>query len=57
MQVYKLFVVAWRLIDVVREGQKLNRMTSMLLSHPDFESFCSDNNRAQNETEESVYNG
>ena len=57
MQVYKLFVVAWRLIDVVREGQKLNKITSMLLSHPDFESFCSDNNRAQNETEESVYNG
>ena len=62
MQVYKLFVVAWRLIDVVREGQKLNKMTSMLLSHPDFESFCSEqlgfghcNNRAQNETEESVY--
>ena len=32
--------VAWRLIDVVREGQKLNKMTSMLLSHPGFESVC-----------------
>ena len=32
--------VAWRLIDVVREGQKLNKMTSMLLSHPGFESIC-----------------
>ena len=32
--------VAWRLIDVVREGQKLNKMTSKLLSHPGFESIC-----------------
>ena len=32
--------VAWRLIDVVREGQKLNTMTSKLLSHPGFESIC-----------------
>ena len=32
--------VAWRLIDVAREGQKLNKMTSMLLSHPGFESVC-----------------
>ena len=32
--------VALRLIDVVREGQKLNKMTSMLLSHPGFESIC-----------------
>ena len=32
--------VAYRLIDVVREGQKLNKMTSMLLSHPGFESIC-----------------
>ena len=34
--------VAWRLIDVVREGQKLKKMTSklMLLSHPGFESVC-----------------
>ena len=32
--------VAWRLIDVVREGQKLNKMTSMLLLHPGFESVC-----------------
>ena len=31
--------VASRLIDV-REGQKLNKMTSMLLSHPGFESIC-----------------
>ena len=31
--------VAERLIDVVREGQKLNKMTSMLLSHPGFESI------------------
>ena len=32
--------VAQRLIDVVREGQKLNKMTSMLLSHPGFEGVC-----------------
>ena len=32
--------VAWRLIDVVRGGQKLNKVTSMLLSHPGFESIC-----------------
>ena len=32
--------VAWRLIDVVREGQKLNKMTSKLLLHPGFESIC-----------------
>ena len=32
--------VAERLIDVVREEQKLNKMTSMLLSHPCFESIC-----------------
>ena len=32
--------IAWRLIDVVREGQKLKKMTSMLLSHPGFESVC-----------------
>ena len=32
--------VAWRLIDVVREGQKLNKMTSKLLSHPGFENIC-----------------
>ena len=32
--------VAWRLVDVVREGQKLNKMTSMLLSHPGFASVC-----------------
>ena len=30
--------VAWRLIDVVRVWQKLKKMTSMLLSHPGFES-------------------
>ena len=30
--------LAWRLIDVVREWQKLKKMTSMLLSHPGFES-------------------
>ena len=24
----------------MREGQKLNKMTSMLLSHPGFESIC-----------------
>ena len=37
--------VAWRLIDVVREGQKLKKTTSnyklMLLSLPGFESVCS----------------
>ena len=32
--------VAWRLIDVEREGQKLNKITSMLLSHAGFESVC-----------------
>ena len=36
--------VAWRLIDVVREGQKLKKTTSnyklMLLSLPGFESVC-----------------
>ena len=32
--------VASRLIDVVREGQKLDKMTSMLLLHPGFESIC-----------------
>ena len=32
--------VAKRLIDVVREWQKLNKMTSMLLLHPGFESVC-----------------
>ena len=32
--------VAQSLIDAVREGQKLNKMTSMLLSHPGFESIC-----------------
>ena len=32
--------IAWRLIDVVREGQKLKKMTSMLLSRPGFESVC-----------------
>ena len=32
--------VAWRLIDVLREWQKLKKMTSMLLSHPGFESVC-----------------
>ena len=37
--------VAWRLIDVVREGQKLKKTTSnnyklMLLSLPGFESIC-----------------
>ena len=32
--------VAWRLIDVVREWQKLKKMTSMLLLHPGFESVC-----------------
>ena len=32
--------VAKRLIDVMREWQKLNKMTSMLLSHPGFESVC-----------------
>ena len=30
--------VAWRLIDVVRVWRKLKKMTSMLLSHPGFES-------------------
>ena len=29
--------VAWRLIDVVREWQKLKKMTSLLLLHPGFE--------------------
>ena len=32
--------VAWRLIDVVRERQKLDKITSTLLSHPGFESVC-----------------
>ena len=32
--------VAWRLIDVVREGQKVKKMTSMLLLHPGFKSVC-----------------
>ena len=32
--------VAWRLIDVVREWQKLKKMTSMLLLHPGFKSVC-----------------
>ena len=32
--------VAWGLIDVVREWQKLKKLTSMLLSHPGFESVC-----------------
>ena len=32
--------VAWRLIDVVREWQKLKKMTSMVLSHSGFESVC-----------------
>ena len=30
--------VAWRLIDAMNEWQKLKKMTSMLLSHPGFES-------------------
>ena len=30
--------VAWRLIDVIKEWQKLKKMTSMLLPHPGFES-------------------
>ena len=30
--------VAWRLIDVVREGQMTSKL--MLLSHPGFESVC-----------------
>ena len=30
--------VAWTLIDVMKEWQKLKKMTSMLLSHPGFES-------------------
>ena len=44
--------VAKRLIDVVGEGQKLNKMTSILLSHSGFESICAQlgfgycNNRA-----------
>ena len=29
---------AWMLIDVVRIWRKLKKMTSMLLSHPGFES-------------------
>ena len=33
--------VACRLIDVVRKWQKLKTMTSMLLSHPGFESLNS----------------
>ena len=36
----KNIVVAWRLIDVVREGQKLKKVTSMLLLHPGFGSVC-----------------
>ena len=32
--------LAWRLIDVVREWQKLKKMTSILLSHPGFKSVC-----------------
>ena len=32
--------VAWRLIDVIRVWQKLKKLTSMLLSHPGFESVC-----------------
>ena len=32
--------VAWKLIDVVREWQKLKKMTSMLPSQPGFESIC-----------------
>ena len=32
--------VAWRLIDVVKEWQKLKKMTGMLLSHPGFKSVC-----------------
>lgn len=30
--------VAWRLIDVMKELEKLKKMTSMLLSHQGFES-------------------
>ena len=33
--------VAWRLIDVVRVWRKLKKMTSMLLSHPGFQSLNS----------------
>ena len=32
--------VAWRLRDVVRVWRKLKKLTSMLLSHPGFESVC-----------------
>ena len=31
-------VPAWRLIDVMKEWQKLKKMTSMLLAQPAFES-------------------
>ena len=30
--------VSWRFVDVMKEWQKLKKMTSMLLSHPGFES-------------------
>ena len=54
--------VAWRLIDVRKEWQKLKKMTSMLLSHPGFESvpewlgfgYCS--NRAYNEIKKGLPN-
>ena len=32
--------VAWRLIDVLKQWQKLKKMTSVLLSHQGFESVC-----------------
>ena len=32
--------VAWKLINVVKQWQKLKKMTSMLLLHPGFESVC-----------------
>ena len=32
--------VAWKSINVIKQWQKLKKMTSMLLLHPGFESVC-----------------
>ena len=32
--------VAWKSINVIKQWQKLKKMTSMLLLHPGFESIC-----------------
>jgi len=53
--------VAWRLIDVMKEWQKLKNMTSMSLLHPGFESvpeylgFGHCSNRVQNERKKRIY--